>query len=82
MHVSESNNDDFLFFSQNLRRGIKLSRKGEGDIWLTVLNGPVFVQSSYLDDRTNRQIRDWPHEFNAGVIVKVCREHCFYANFL
>lgn len=55
----------------NLRRGIKLSRRGEGDIWLTVLNGPVFVQSCYLDDKTNRLVRNWPHEFKAGVIVKV-----------
>jgi hypothetical protein len=58
-------------FSQNLRRGIRLSRKGEGDIWLTVLNGPMFVQSSYLDDMTGRKVRDWPHEFKTGVIVKV-----------
>lgn len=62
-------------FSQKLRRGIKLSRKGEGDIWLTVLNGPIFVQSSFLDDLTSRKVRDWPHEFKTGVVVKVIFEN-------
>ncbi|KAI6178001.1 MH1 domain-containing protein [Aphelenchoides besseyi] len=63
---------------QQLRRGIRLSRKGEGDVWLTTLNGPIFVQSCYLDDRTNRRVRDWPHEFDAGVVVKIFDLKDFY----
>ncbi|KAI6202736.1 hypothetical protein M3Y94_00475200 [Aphelenchoides besseyi] len=63
---------------QQLRRGIRLSRKGEGDVWLTTLNGPIFVQSCYLDDQTNRRVRDWPHEFDAGVVVKIFDLRDFY----
>ncbi|KAI6241077.1 MH1 domain-containing protein [Aphelenchoides fujianensis] len=63
---------------QELRRGIRLTRKGEGDIWLTTLNGPMFVQSCYLDDRTERRVRDLPHEFDAGVTVKIFDLQDFY----
>ena len=67
--------------SQQLCRGIRIIRRGEGDIWLQTLNGPMFALSNYLDECTGRRVRDWPHEFDKGVLVKVNRVFFFYIKF-
>ncbi|CAD5211083.1 unnamed protein product [Bursaphelenchus xylophilus] len=56
---------------ERMRRGVKIMQKNEGDIWLACMTGPVFIQSTYLDNLTERLVADWPHEFGVGCVVKV-----------
>lgn len=52
--------------------GIRLSLKGEGDVWLTVLGEkPVYVQSHQLDVQAKRFIPDQSHTFVQFTNVRV-----------
>ncbi|CAD5207419.1 unnamed protein product [Bursaphelenchus okinawaensis] len=56
---------------ERMRRGVQILRKNDGDVWLIIMTGPVFIQSTYLDNQTQRIVQNWPHEFNVGTVIKV-----------
>jgi len=51
--------------------GIRLTLKGEGDVWMTVLNKCVFVQSLHLDVQSKRLEPNLPHKFVKFTTLKV-----------
>lgn len=56
----------------HIGRGVELTLKGEGDVWLRCLSDhSVFVQSYYLDRENGRQPGEAVHKIFPGANIKV-----------
>lgn len=60
----------------HIGRGVELTLKGEGDVWLRCLSDhSVFVQSYYLDRENGRQPGEAVHKIFPGANIKVFDLH-------
>uniref|UniRef100_A0A7E4UVC2 Mothers against decapentaplegic homolog n=1 Tax=Panagrellus redivivus TaxID=6233 RepID=A0A7E4UVC2_PANRE len=68
---------------RNIRNGIRLHLKNEGDLWMTVVSPhPVYVSAFHLDLQSYRSLMEEPHKFVAGTTVKVFDLRQFHAEIL